>query len=351
MHIPSLLLTLALTSLSSASSHHLHHRHAHPAYHNLSPSASHLLHKRADVFNVPGGIWPTVTVPAGFTLAAGVELTPLATASPTDSAGKPLSPSAALAAAALQTGLPNAFSSRAWDADASSACNASAGALGGKSSNPSGLCVCFNVAYLDARDGAFMCEVRVYQVAEPTGEWASVDVGGMSVGISFPGANLSYTGGGSPSSECQKPATGDGGGAMAPCLLATQHTSFRPYLDPVITINGNSPTGPLSTAVNTTEASFVTGVFSRASSTNDTSPKALLGKPAAQLAAQAAGLPTPFVVPGVSLGVFPTGLIITGAWVLIFATAVGGGTVQRVRWREQYRRQVRARGVEGVRRF
>jgi hypothetical protein len=77
----------------------------------------------------------------------------------------------------------------------------------------------------------------------------------------------------------------------------------------------------------------------------------LRGKPAEQLAAAAAGVPTPFDIPGITLGVFPVGLIVTGAWALFFFVAVGFGTVARIQWRDEYRRAVRQQKVDNVRRL
>lgn len=98
------------------------------------------------------------------------------------------------------------------------------------------------------------------------------------------------------------------------------------------------------------QASFVVGVFSTQTAMT-TDPKTILGKPAQDLAVAQAGSPTPYVVPGLSLGVVPVGLIVTGAWTLIFTAAVGFGTLGRVQFREQYRRQLKAQRDEGIQRF
>jgi len=106
----------------------------------------------------------------------------------------------------------------------------------------------------------------------------------------------------------------------------------------------------VSAMISTSQASFVAGVFSTDAG-NQTDPKFLRGKPAEQLAAAAAGVPTPFDIPGMTLGVFPTGLIITGAWTLFVFAAVGFGTVARSQWRDEYRRAVKQQKVETVRRL
>ncbi len=51
----------------------------------------------------------------------------------------------------------------------------------------------------------------------------------------------------------------------------------------------------------------------------------------------------PFVLPGTRPGIFPTGLIITSVWTFLFVGTVGYGTFGRIRFRESYRRRIKAR--------
>jgi hypothetical protein len=129
-------------------------------------------------------------------------------------------------------------------------------------------------------------------------------------------------------------------------------TTFQPLLIPQIQISAVIPSTnqAVNTSLSSTESSFVAGVFSKAAG-NITDPKTLLGNPQEQLAAAAAGLPTPFVVPGLALGVFPVGLIVTGTWMFLFVTTVGLGTFGRIQFREQYRRAIRAQKEESQRRI
>jgi hypothetical protein len=129
-------------------------------------------------------------------------------------------------------------------------------------------------------------------------------------------------------------------------------TSLQPLLIPQIAISALSPqtNKVVNTSLSSTESSFVAGVFSRAAG-NITDPKTLLGNPQEQLAAAAAGLPTPFALPGLALGVFPVGLIVTGTWMVLFVTAVGLGTLGRIQFRDQYRRALRAQKEESQRRI
>lgn len=136
----------------------------------------------ADVFGRPSGVWPTVTVPSGFTLAAGVELTPI-----------PGSPTSTLALAAA-TGAPllanGSIDTTQWDAEAETACMNVMDMLNGNASNPTGLVVCYNVPYLDQTNGTFEAELRIFNVSAPTGAWAGVTASEMMVMLQYQGATI-----------------------------------------------------------------------------------------------------------------------------------------------------------------
>lgn len=84
------------------------------------------------------------------------------------------------------------------------------------------------------------------------------------------------------------------------------------------------------------EASFLNGIFSRASTT-----------PQAAAANQAPA----FVVPGQTLDprVTKAGLIVTLVWTVGFFGVVGGGTYGRIQFREQYRRRMKNEAARTVR--
>ena len=84
-----------------------------------------------------------------------------------------------------------------------------------------------------------------------------------------------------------------------------------------------------------TEASFVNGIFA-----NPAPSPGNAALPASE---------TPFILPGTTLGIFPTGLIVTLAWALGFVGAVGYGTIGRIRFRDQYRLRMKRQQATGVR--
>ena len=91
---------------------------------------------------------------------------------------------------------------------------------------------------------------------------------------------------------------------------------------PQVILSGATQNGTqLSTTLSIKDASFLYGAFS-----NDQ--------------AMTAPSVTPFVLPGTTLGIFPVGLIITGAWALLFLLSVGLGTLGRNEHRKSYRRRI-----------
>jgi len=245
--------------------------------------------------------------------------------------------------------------------------------LQNRASNPAGLAVCYNVPYLDQNKGTFEAEIRMYTIAAPVDPFVGVTPAMMMVTLQYQGATIQKSDGVLPvKRSLGKRQTAampvPTAGITVPMRIAVRSyvgqvnkalmtpgmniTEFQPLLVPQISISATNPTTnqPVNTTLSSTESSFVAGVFSRTAGSL-TDPKYLAGKPAAQLAAAAAGSPTPFVLPGTSLGVFPVGLIVTLTWLVFFAGAVGFGTIGRIQFREQYRKEVKGQQASGFRRF
>lgn len=137
----------------------------------------------ADVFGQPGGVWPTMTIPSGYTLAAGVELTPVPGMS---------TPTLALAATATAAPLlaNGSIDTTQWDSEANAACINAITMLNGNASNPTGLVACYNVPYLDQNNGTFEAELRVYNISMPTDQWVGVTASQMTVALNFQDATI-----------------------------------------------------------------------------------------------------------------------------------------------------------------
>jgi hypothetical protein len=106
---------------------------------------------------------------------------------------------------------------------------------------------------------------------------------------------------------------------------------MRDVLSPNLKLAGMSRDGTtLSTNISSSEAPFINGFFAK---------KQVATEPVATDAAATTPSPTPFVLPGMTLGIFPVGLVITSVWALLFMGAVGFGTLGRIRFRDSYRRR------------
>ncbi len=107
---------------------------------------------------------------------------------------------------------------------------------------------------------------------------------------------------------------------------------LRNYLAPNVTIEGTSASGKaLSAQLSAKDASFVNGLLQNMNSCSTLA--CMNGND------PAAASPTPFVMPGTTLGAFPTGLVITSAWAIIGLFFFVWGTFGRYKFREQFRRR------------
>ncbi|KAI9770161.1 MAG: hypothetical protein M1835_006604 [Candelina submexicana] len=259
------------------------------------------------------------------------------------------SPSASVTTQSTETA---AVDPDTWNTRTVAACNSTLSALNGKASNPSGMAVCYNLPYLNNATGVFQADLRLYRIADPIDDWAGIRSQDVSVGLSYAGASVAA---GSSKLKIRNDATlssstedGDvidvlgkrqstvpkmlqvfnyvgqiNNNSMGPNMNDAQ---YQTLLMPIITLNAvSSVKGSISTTLSSKDASFVNGVFAdgKSSSTSTTTSA------------------TPFVLPGTTLGIFPTGLIITGSWAAIFVSVIGWGTMGRYQFREHYRRRMK----------
>ncbi len=78
----------------------------------------------------------------------------------------------------------------AWDAATETACVSTLQSLQ-RSSNPSGNCICYNLPALDANNGVFEAELRLYRISEPRGQFAGIDPSAIKVSVAYNGASAS----------------------------------------------------------------------------------------------------------------------------------------------------------------
>ncbi|TPX10347.1 uncharacterized protein E0L32_008752 [Thyridium curvatum] len=255
----------------------------------------------------------------------------------------------------------------AWENLANAACNEALLKLP-ESTNPSGTCICYNLPALNNVTGAFEADLRLYQLSTPSGAFAGIPPQNIQVGLTYRGAAVSpvtpQTAQKAVAMRQAAPSAAAGGAGSQPfgnqlMLLQTylfvgqiDQTKMKPGLSmaelealvmPVVTLSGVNAAGQrVSTNVSSNEAAFVAGVFSQEVIMSDF---ALANAAVDKILTQMTNQQVAFVLPGVNILIFPTGLVICGAWLVLFMAAVGYGTYMRMNFREQYRRRAARAGV------
>ncbi|KAG9228390.1 hypothetical protein BJ875DRAFT_243181 [Amylocarpus encephaloides] len=243
-----------------------------------------------------------------------------------------------------------------WDAQTTTACTTALEALNGQASNPSGMAVCYNLPFLNDTTGVFQADLRLYVIGAPTGDFANIASQNVNVGLSYNGATVSAVN----ASSLGKREAGDVSliswprgmekrqqtiptmaqayafvGQVNPNLLAANMgtAALQKVLVPTVSLTAVNATGQtVNTTLSSQEATFVNGVFS----TQVVPTKSQVQPPIQTLVVASA---SPFVVPGMTILIFPIGAIITGVWTILFLATIAYGTVGRMQFRDQFRRR------------
>ena len=77
-----------------------------------------------------------------------------------------------------------------WDKETEAACQGALSKLDDTPPNTSGMAACYNIRYFNKSTGTFQADLRLYRIALPTGDWASLNSPGMSIALSCSGASL-----------------------------------------------------------------------------------------------------------------------------------------------------------------
>ena len=119
-------------------------------------------------------------------------------------------------------------------------------------------------------------------------------------------------------------------------LMGRSRSALEAILMPTFTLTGTVGKDTIQTNVSMNEASFLTGVFSKAVVMSEFS------------AAQAAVIQQvdalnngtiAFVMPGTHIMVFPIGAIITSVWLFLGLAVYGFGTCERMRYADVFERR------------
>ncbi|KAL8817771.1 MAG: hypothetical protein Q9223_003461 [Gallowayella weberi] len=255
-----------------------------------------------------------------------------------------------------------AVSPSKWRSQTAAACMTSLATLNGQASNPTGLAACYNIQSFNSSTGVFEADLQLYRITAATGNWASLMTQAVNVGMSYSDATVAPSNANRKRWEATPSTTTSGSTGVgatrvrraavdSPSMVqemsfvgklngnvmnqANNTTKLQNLLIPSIALSGTDKSGKVvTTELSSSEAAFVNGIFASQAKTSTST-----GASASSAAAKAAT----FVLPGQTLGIFPTGLIITSSWTLLFVLTVGYGTIERIRFREAYRRRVRYR--------
>ncbi|KKZ61346.1 hypothetical protein EMCG_04065 [[Emmonsia] crescens] len=216
--------------------------------------------------------------------------------------------------------------------------------------NPSGMAACFNIPYFDNETGAFEADIRVYQVNEAVGDFAGIQPSEYTLQMNIPQATIS---------EPLRLVDGTLDGQQEMTLLQEfrhfgqistllqldklTQDDIRVLLIPNITVGASNPQSQqlIMTTLSSDTLSYVAGFFTN----EDNSPVNITIPDASSRLPDIVAAATAFVLPGTTLGIFPTGLIITGVWAGAFLGAVGYGTLTRMKFRAHYRQRLRMAAV------
>jgi hypothetical protein len=206
--------------------------------------------------------------------------------------------------------------------------------------NDAGMAACYNILQADKNTGIFQADIRLYQIQPPSGQFIGVASNQMLANLVFPSSTTFNVlmkrklgkRQSSSMSELQQYSL-QGNIAASMDMSKLNSTEMLSLMVPTIQIEAIKPS--TSTSINTNLTStdtafFVVGDF------KDQFMTALID-PTFQAAAIAAS--SAFILPGTTLGIFPTGLIVTCAWLLLFIIAYGVGTLERIQHRSIYRKR------------
>lgn len=218
--------------------------------------------------------------------------------------------------------------------------------------NEAGFAACYNILdWHENLNGMFQADLRFFQFANATGQFANVPMSAITVQLDYPNstqfsilmnakrstAGLERRQSASNYTQIQQYSL-VGNFQMQLDLKKINETQLMSLLIPQImlsaSVNGTTITSQVASS---DTVYFVAGEFS-------TQATPQLAEAAANpiMAAAAITASKGFVLPGTTFGIFPTGLIVTGAWSVMFLLAFGIGTIGRIWHRDIYRKRVAA---------
>ncbi|KAH8846383.1 hypothetical protein MCOR27_009189 [Pyricularia oryzae] len=241
----------------------------------------------------------------------------------------------------------------AWDTLANEKCTQALLKLPA-ATNPTGACVCYNLPALNNITGTFEADLRLYQLTAPSGDFAGVPQSNIQVSLAYQGASVAPI----QSSQATQRVSKRQDGQRQLRLLQTymfagqidknrmdaqmNMAAIEALVMPVVTLSAVNPTGQtVSTNVSSNEAAFVAGVFSESTVMSEFGVANMAVDKSLEMLANGT---IAFVLPGVSIMIFPVGLIVTSIWTVGLCGAIAFGTFNRIGFREQFRRRTQYAG-------
>ena len=235
------------------------------------------------------------------------------------------------------------------------------GAVQGLSSvtNEAGFAACYNVLdWQENMGGMFQADLRLYQFSAPTGQFADVPMNAITIQLNYPNstqfsilmnskrslASLQHRQDQSTPTEIQQYSL-VGNFKIQLDSKKLNSTELMSLLIPQISLLANVNGTAITADVNPSDTVyFVAGQFK-----DDATPQVVAQAANPVMAVAAIQASKGFVLPGTTFGIFPLGLIVTGAWTVLFFLAFGLGTLGRMRHREIYRKRIAANSRMGRR--
>ncbi|KAK2740948.1 hypothetical protein FQN57_005952 [Myotisia sp. PD_48] len=238
------------------------------------------------------------------------------------------------------------FDEREFNSSATSHCQ---DALGTRNSvaNPSGMAACYNIPFLNHTTGVFATDVRLFQVSSPTGAFKGSRWQDYSMQLNIlvaevfaserVGLNFTQSGNGS-TMVLEFRHIGKLNPIFKFDILTLQQ--FQILLIPNITLSTPNPNNKAETVTATLAFDTLSYVAGRLADKNGSPHNITIPEAHSQLVDIILNT-TQFVLPGISLGIYPIGLIVTSIWAGLFVLVVGFGTFERKRYRDVYRQSVK----------
>jgi hypothetical protein len=219
--------------------------------------------------------------------------------------------------------------------------------------NEAGLAACYNIMEMNTNDKSFTADLRLYLLGQPTGAFTQVQPDNLMVGVTYPSSTVFTTMNTKRSLRVKRQSSTNMTEIQQYTLMGRidstidleklNNDQVMSLMVPAITINAVSEDTrqPIETKLTTTDtAYFVVGDFRGEFASSAADP---------QFQESAIEASSVFVLPGTTFGIFPIGMIITLAWLVIFVCAYGFGTWRRYQHREFYRKRmhIAAGGLKG----